>query len=53
MHELVLIGKEEAKDKGIVKIALFLVNGEVEEDDIPELTFGTGEGVVLEVRGNE
>ena len=53
MHDLVLIGKEEAKEKGIVKIALFLVNGEIEEDSIPKLTYGIGEGRVMEIRGEE
>ena len=53
MHDLVLIGKEEAKEKDIVKIALFLVNGEIEEDSIPKLTYGIGEGRVMEIRGEE
>ena len=53
MHDLVLIGKEEAKEKGIVKIALFLVNGVIEEDSIPKLTYGIGEGRVMEIRGEE
>ena len=52
MHNLVLIGKDEAEEKGIKKIAMFLVNGEIEETDIPELTFGTGKGVIMEIRGN-
>ena len=50
MHDLVLISKAEARELGIVKIALFLVNGEVEEEDIPALTFGTGEGKVMYIR---
>lgn len=53
MHDLVLIGKDEAKNKGIVKIALFLVNGEVKENNIPALTYGTGEGKIMEIRGDE
>ena len=53
MHDMILISKDEAQEKGIRKITLFLVNGEVDEADIPELTFGTGEGVVLEIRGND
>ena len=50
MHDMVLISKDEVQEKGITKITLFLVNGEVEEDNIPELTFGTGEGIVLQIR---
>lgn len=53
MHDMILISKAEAEEKGIKKITLFLVNGEVDEENIPELTFGTGEGVVLEIRGND
>ena len=53
MHDIVLIGKEEAKEKGIVKIGLFLLNGELEEDTIPPLTYGVGEGRIMEIRGDE
>ena len=49
-HSVVLISKDEAQEKGIKKIALFLVNDEVTDEDIPKLDFGTGEGVVLEIR---
>lgn len=52
MHELVLIKKSEAQEKSINKIALFLVNGEIKEDDIPSLTYGTGEGRIIELRDN-
>lgn len=51
MHEIVLIGKDEAREKNIKKIALFLVNGEIEENTIPELTYGIGEGRIMEIRG--
>ena len=51
MHDIVLIGKDEVQEKNIKKIALFLVNGEMEEDDIPSLTYGIGEGLILEIRG--
>ena len=50
MHDIVLIGKDEAKQKGIVKIALFLVNGEVKKTDAPELNYGVGEGKIMYVR---
>ena len=53
MHEMVLISKDEAQEKGIKKIALFIVNGEVEENNIPALTYGVGEGKVLEIRDGE
>ena len=53
MHDIVLIGKDEAKEKGIVKIALFLVNGEIEEDSIPALTYGVGEGRVMQIFGGD
>ena len=51
MHNLVLISKDEAEEKDIKKIALFLVNGKIEDDDIPELTYGLGEGRIMEIRG--
>ena len=51
MHDIVLISKAEAQEKGIKKIALFLVNGEIEENSIPELTYGIGEGRIMEIRG--
>ena len=51
MHDLVLIGKNEAQEKGIEKIALFLVNGDIEEDSIPSLTYGVGEGRVMYIYG--
>ena len=50
MHPIVLISKDEADAKNIKKIALFLVNGEIEENEIPSLTYGIGEGKVLEIR---
>ena len=50
MHQIVLISKDEAEAKNIKKIALFLVNGEIEENEIPSLTYGIGEGKVLEIR---
>ena len=50
MHPIVLISKDEAEAKNIKKIALFLVNGEIEENEIPSLTYGIGEGKVLEIR---
>ena len=50
MHPIVLISKDEAETKNIKKIALFLVNGEIEENEIPSLTYGIGEGKVLEIR---
>lgn len=51
MHEIVLIGKDEAREKNIKKIALFLVNGEIEKDSIPSLTYGIGEGRVMYING--
>lgn len=51
MHNLVLISKDEVEENHIKKIALFLVNGEIEDDDIPELTYGLGEGRIMEIRG--
>ncbi len=50
MHQIVLIDKENADAKNIKKIALFLVNGEINENEIPSLTYGIGEGKVLEIR---
>ena len=52
MHTIILIGKDEAQEKGITKIALFIVNGDVDEENIPALTFGTGYGVVMNVPGS-
>jgi hypothetical protein len=51
MYDLVLISKEEASEKGIAKIGIFLVNGEIEKDEIPALTYGIGEGRIMEIRG--
>ena len=51
MHEIVLISKEEASDMHIKKIALFLINGELDNGNIPELTYGLGEGKIFELRG--
>ena len=51
MHEIILISKADVQEKGIKKVALFLVNGEIDTDNIPELTYGIGEGKVLEIRG--
>ena len=53
MHDLVLIGKDEAREKGIRKIGIFLVNGEIEKDSIPALTYGVGEGRIMEIHGGE
>ena len=52
MHDMVFISKAEAKEKGVKKIALFLVNGEVEKENIPELTYGVGEGRIMEIMGD-
>ena len=49
MHEIVLISKDEAEENNIKKVALFLVNGEVKEDEVPSLTYGIGEGKVLQI----
>lgn len=51
MHDIVLISKDEVEEKGINKIGIFLVNGEIEKDEIPELTYGIGEGRIMEIRG--
>ena len=51
MHDIVLIRKEDVEEKGIAKIGIFLVNGEIEKDEIPELTYGIGEGRIMEIRG--
>ncbi len=53
MHDLVLISKDEVRDLGIKKIGLFLVNGEIEKGSIPELTYGIGEGKILEIRDGD
>ena len=50
MHPIVLIGKDEAEEKNVEKIALFLINGEIEENEIPSLTYGTGEGKIVQIR---
>ena len=51
MHDIVLISKADVEEKGIAKIGIFLVNGEIEKDEIPELTYGIGEGRIMEIRG--
>ena len=51
MHDIVLISKEDVEEKGISKIGIFLVNGEIEKDEIPALTYGIGEGRIMEIRG--
>ena len=53
MHDIVFISKAEVQEKGIKKIGLFLVNGEMEENDIPALTYGIGKGRLMEIRGGE
>ena len=52
MHPLLLIRKDEAENKGIEKIGIFLVNGEVEKDSIPSLTYGVGEGRIMQIHRN-
>lgn len=51
MHEIILISKEEVNDMHIKKVALFLINGELGDGNIPELTYGLGEGKTFEIRG--
>lgn len=49
MHDIVLIPKDEAIAQGIKKIGLFLVNGETTSTDIPALTYGMGQGRIMEI----
>ena len=53
MHQIVLIDTNDAKDLNVRKIALFLINGEIEENAIPSLTYGIGEGRVFQIHYNE
>ena len=53
MHNIILISKDEAEQLGVNKVTMFLVNGEIDENDIPALTFGTGQGVVMRISGND
>ena len=49
MHDIVLIPKDEAQAQGIKKIGLFLVNGETTSTDVPALTYGLGQGRIMEI----
>ena len=49
MHDIVLVSKEEVQQKGIKKIGLFLVNGETTSTDVPALTYGMGQGRLMEI----
>ena len=53
MHDIVFISKDEAKEKGIKKIGLFLVNGEIDPNNMPALTYGIGKGRLMEIMGGD
>lgn len=53
MHDIVFISKAEVEEKGIKKIGLFLVNGEIDPTNMPALTYGIGKGRLMEIRGGE
>lgn len=53
MHNVVIISKAEVEEKNIKKIGLFLVNGKPEENSIPALTYGMGQGRIMEIHGGE
>ena len=48
MHYIVLMDTEEAKDLNVRRVAIFLINGKIEEDAIPSLTYGVGEGRIFQ-----
>ena len=52
-YQLILASKQEILDNNITRIALFLTNGELKDDDaeFPELTYGVGEGKIFEIDG--
>ena len=51
MHNIVIISKDKVQEKNIKKIGIFLVNGEIEEDNIPSLTYGMGQGKIMMING--
>lgn len=53
MHYIVLMDTEEARDLNVQRVAIFLINGEIEENAIPSLTYGTNEGRVFQLRHEE
>ena len=50
-YTLIIASKEEVETNNITKIALFLTNGELKDDEanFPELKYGVGEGKIYEV----
>ena len=53
MHDIVFISKDEVEEKNIKKIGLFLVNGEIDPDNMPALTYGIGKGRIMEIHGGD
>ena len=50
-YRIKLATKKDIIDNEITKIALFLTNGELKDDDedFPELTYGVGEGKIFRI----
>lgn len=50
-YRILLATKQTIKENQITKIALFLTNGELKDDDehFPELTYGVGEGKIFRI----
>ncbi len=53
MHDIVFISKQEVEEKEIKKIGLFLVNGEIDPNNMPALTYGIGKGRIMEIHGGD
>ena len=53
MHNIVLMNTDDVRDLNVEKVTLFLINGEIEENAIPSLTYGVGEGRVFYLHHNE
>ena len=50
-YTLIIASKQEIEDNNITRIALFLTNGEIKDDEanFPELKYGVGEGKIYDV----
>ena len=53
MHDIVIVSKKDVEDLGIKKIGLFLVNGEIDPNNMPALTYGIGKGRLMEIFGGD
>lgn len=53
MHDIVIVSKKDVIDLGIKKIGLFLVNGKIDPDNMPALTYGIGKGRLMEIFGGD